>query len=60
MRLPVTGVTAKKILDYNGLDDREEKDRIYTVKVNVYKAGAAAKGFPKDELILSLDGAEEN
>lgn len=60
VRLPVTGVTAKKILDYNGLDDREEKDRIYTVKVNVYKAGAAAKGFPKDELILSLDGAEEN
>ena len=59
-RPPVSGTTAKKILDYNNLDDREEKDRIYTAKVNVYKAGAAAKGFPEDELILTLDGAEEN
>lgn len=59
-RAPVSGTTAKKILDYNGLDDREEKDRIYAAKVSIYKTGAAAKGFPDDELILTLDGTEEN
>ena len=59
-RSPITGKGAKKILDYNGLDDKENKDRIYTVKVGVYKAGAAAKNFPDDELIVTLDGAEEN
>ena len=55
-----TGVAAKQILSYNGLDDKTEVDRIYTAKVNVYKSGAAAKGFPKDELVVSLDGAKEN
>lgn len=55
-----TGVAAKQILNYNGLDDKTEVDRIYTAKVNVYKSGAAAKGFPKDELVVSLDGAKEN
>lgn len=55
-----TGAAAKQILSYNGLDDKTEVDRIYTAKVNVYKSGAAAKGFPKDELVVSLDGAKEN
>lgn len=55
-----TGAAAKQILYYNGLDDKTEVDRIYTAKVNVYKSGAAAKGFPKDELVVSLDGAKEN
>ena len=55
-----TGAAAKQILNYNGLDDKTEVDRIYTAKVNVYKSGAAAKGFPKDELVVSLDGAKEN
>ena len=59
-RSPITGSGAKKILDYNGLDDKKNKDRIYTAKIGVYKAGAAAKNFPDDELIVTLDGAEEN
>lgn len=55
-----TGSAAKQILSYNGLDDKKETDRIYTAKVSVYKAGAADEGFPKDELVVSLDGAKEN
>lgn len=55
-----TGTSAKKILSYNGLDDREQTDRIYTAKISVYKAGAASRGFPKSELIVTLDGAKEN
>ena len=55
-----TGSAAKQILSYNGLDDKKETDRIYTAKVSVYKAGAADEGLPKDELVVSLDGAEEN
>ena len=55
-----TGAAAKQILSYTGLDDKTEVDRLYTAKVNVYKSGAAAKGFPKDELVVSLDGAKEN
>lgn len=51
---------AKKMLKYNTLDDREAKDRIYTTKVEVYKAGAAEKGFPSDELVVSLDGSKED
>ena len=56
----VSGTSAKKVLEYNGLDDKEEEDRIYTAKVGVYKAGAAAKGFPDNELVVSLDGAKED
>lgn len=55
-----TGAAAKQILSYNGLDDKTETDRIYTATVDVYKAGAAAKGFPKEDLVASLDGAKEN
>lgn len=55
-----TGAAAKQILSYNGLDDKIETDRIYTATVDVYKAGAAAKGFPKEDLVASLDGAKEN
>ena len=55
-----TGTFAKKILSYNGLDDKEQRDRIYTAKISVYKAGAAAKGFPESELVATLDGAKEN
>lgn len=50
---------AKKMLKYNTLDDREAKDRIYTTEVEVYKAGAAEKGFPSDELVVLLDGSKE-
>ena len=50
---------ARKMVKYNTLDDKEAKDRIYTTKVEVYKAGAAEKGFPSDELIVSLDGSKE-
>ena len=56
----ITGSGAKKVLDYNGLDDRKQADRIYTVKVSVYKAGAAEKGFPDEERIATLDGAKED
>ena len=58
--LKVSGNSAKKILDCNSLDDRESEDRIYTVKVDVYKAGAAAKNFPDSELIASLEGSKED
>ena len=44
----VSGTGAKNILSFNGLDDKEEADRIYTAKVSVYKAGAAEKNFPKE------------
>ena len=50
---------AKKMVNYNSLDDKEAKDRIYTTKVEVYKSGAAAKGFPESELVVSLDGSKE-
>ena len=49
-----------KILDCNSLDDRENEDRIYTVKVEVFKKGAAEKNFPDSELIASLDGSKED
>lgn len=55
-----SGSAAKQILDYNGLDDKAAADRIYELEVKVYKAGAAEKGFPEDELIVHLDGAKEN
>ena len=55
-----TGTAAKQILNCNGLDDKTETDRIYTAKVSVYKSGAAQKGFPKNDLVVSLDGAKEN
>lgn len=55
-----TGTAAKQILSYNGLDDKAAQDRIYIAKVSVYKAGAAAKGFPEEDLVASLDGAKEN
>ena len=55
----VTGSSAKKVLSYNGLDDRKATDRIYKVKVSIYKAGAAEKNFPESDLICTLDGAKE-
>lgn len=55
----VTGSSAKKVLSYNGLDNRKATDRIYKVKVSIYKAGAAAGNFPESDLICTLDGAEE-
>ena len=51
----ISNSAAKKVLEYNGLDDKEEEDRIYTAKVTVYKAGAAAKGFPDDEIVAIPD-----
>ena len=56
----VSGTGAKKILDYNGLDDKKEEDRIYTAKVSIYKAGAAVNDFPDDDRIVTLDGTEED
>ena len=56
----VTNASAKKVLDCNSLDDRDAEDRIYTAKVSVYKAGAAAKNFPDSDLVVTLDGAKED
>ena len=56
----VTNASAKKVLNCNSLDDREAEDRIYTAKVSVYKAGAAAKNFPDSDLVVTLDGAKED
>ena len=58
--IKVSGNSAKKILDCNSLDDRENEDRIYTVKVEVFKKGAAEKNFPDSDLIASLDGSKED
>lgn len=55
-----SGYSAKNILSYNGLDNRQAKDRIYTAVVKVYKQGAAEKGFPDSDLIVTLDGAKED
>lgn len=52
--------TAKKVLDCNSLDDREAEDRIYTAKVSVYKAGAAEKNFPEEDIVVTLDGSKED
>lgn len=51
---------ARKVLDYNGLDDRRKRDRIYTAKIGVYKKGAAEKNFPNEDLIVQLDGTKED
>ncbi len=56
----VKNSNARKVLDYNGLDDRKERDRIYTAKVSVYHQGAAAKNFPEEECIYTLDGSKED
>ncbi|MDO4276894.1 MAG: type II secretion system protein [Eubacteriales bacterium] len=56
----VKGVSAKNVVSYNGLDDKKATDRIYTAKVSIYKQGAAEKGFPSSELVVTLDGAKEN
>ena len=55
-----TGYSAKNILSYNGLDNREAEDRIYNAVVKVYKQGAAQNNFPEKDMIVSLDGAKEN
>ena len=60
LKRSVSGTAAKKIVDYNGLDDKKLEDRIYTTKVEVYKAGAAEKGFPKEDLVVTLDGTKED
>ena len=43
----------------NGLDDKESVDRIYLMKVEIYKAGAAQNNFPESDRIVVLDGAKE-
>ena len=55
-----SGYSAKNILSYNGLDNREAEDRIYNAVVKVYKQGAAQNNFPEKDMIVSLDGAKEN
>lgn len=56
----ITGSAAEEALNLNGLDDKKAEDRIYTVKVSVYKSGAAANGFPEDDRVVTLDGAKED
>lgn len=56
----VKNAGAVKVLDANTLNNKEAKDRIYKAKVMVYKSGAAAKGFPKEDLVVTLDGAKED
>ena len=56
----VSAYSAKNILSYNGLDNRQAKDRIYAATVKVYKKGAADSGFPDSDLIVTLDGAKED
>lgn len=56
----VSAYSAKNILSYNGLDNRQAKDRIYTATVKVYKKGAADSGFLDSDLIVTLDGAKED
>lgn len=51
---------ARSVLDFNGLDDRTARDRIYTAKISIYRQGAAEKNFPEEERILTLDGSKEN
>ena len=55
-----SGYSAKNILSYNGLDNRQAEDRIYNAVVKVYKQGAAQNKFPERDRIVSLDGAKEN
>ncbi len=55
-----SGNSAKTILQCNTIDDKEAYDRIYDATVSIYKAGAAKEGFPKKDLILSIDGAKED
>lgn len=56
----ISDKAAQSVLSFNGLDDRQQKDRIYKVTVNVYKKGAAWKGFPKEDWITSLEGSRED
>ena len=56
----VSGRSAKQVLSVNGLDDREQADRIYTARVEIYRAGAAARNFPESERLVVLEGAKEN
>ena len=56
----VSGKSAKQVLSVNGLDDKENEDRIYHMKVEIYKAGAAANNFPESDRIVVLEGAKEN
>lgn len=55
----VSGNAAKQVLSVNGLDDKESVDRIYSMKVEIYKAGAAQNNFPESDRIVVLDGAKE-
>ena len=56
----VSGKSAKQILSVNGLDDKEAEDRIYNVKVEIYKAGAAQNNFPESDRIVVLEGTKED
>lgn len=56
----VSGRSAKQVLSVNGLDDREQADRIYTARVEIYRASAAARNFPESERLVVLEGAKEN
>ena len=56
----VSGKSARQVLAVNGLDDKEAEDRIYTAKVEIFKAGAAQNDFPESDRIVVLEGAKEN
>lgn len=48
---------SKEILHENGGVRTDVEDRIYSVKMYVYEEGAAANGFPADDLITEFDGS---
>lgn len=47
----------KAIVSENGGLASEVKDRLYSVVIEVYEAGAAAAGFPEDMMVAIYDGA---
>lgn len=54
------GSGAEKILRLNGLDDKELKDRIYEIKVEVYKAGASEKNYEGVKPIVTWESSKDN
>lgn len=54
------GSGAEKILRLNGLDDKELKDRIYEIKVEVYRAGASEKNYEGVKPIVTWESSKDN
>ncbi|MBP3458325.1 MAG: prepilin-type N-terminal cleavage/methylation domain-containing protein [Lachnospiraceae bacterium] len=47
----------QEMVHENGGVKTEVKDRLYSVRIFVYKEGAAADGFKRDDLITTFDGS---